>query len=207
MKSRAIAMSIIQVVWVILSIIFLVNHINFSEPFVYSEYLNGELGYVTYVFKGGVLTTVLWAFAIWGIAFIFAAPKLIFDASGISAIILGVAISIYVIVCLFILFSKPMEWYLILLAILFLLVVGLLFFGPVGYYVFFNLNLESLGLELIILFSVVAMLAWFIFSIAFLFHNIIAGIIAAIILVATIVWGLMSYEPARETLIVFIFRK
>ena len=79
MKKRTVA--IWQVVWTILGIIFLLYKLVFSKELVYSEYLNYKLGYLMYVFVGGVLPTLLWIFAMWGITFaFFTIPKIVFNA-------------------------------------------------------------------------------------------------------------------------------
>ena len=210
MKKRTIA--IWQVVWTILGIIFLLYKLVFSKELVYSEYLNYKLGYLMYVFVGGVLPTLLWLFAMWGITFaFFTIPTIVFDAyhgwvRGFEIIIH----CIYSAICVMITLFTSLKWY----HGLHLIVIGVIAFLPIyTYYNRHRFDLDDLGKFILKLFVFIAIISFVIFTMIFLYLKFEAVQIAvnAIVILSLLLGFFSLYESgggsSAAEYIVYIFKK
>ena len=226
MKKRTIA--IWQVVWTILGIIFLLYKLVFSKELVYSEYLNYKLGYLMYVFVGGVLPTLLWLFAMWGITFaFFTIPTIVFNAYDDWVLEFGIIIHcIYSVICVMITLFTSLKWY----HGLFLIIIGVIAFLPIYIYVykyysrkdgnnkyyFYNSNrfdLEYLGKFILKLFIFTTIISFVIFTVIFLYlkfeavRMVVTAIVGLTFLIGVFAGLEASGGSSASEYIVYIFKK
>ena len=199
MSAKAIIMSVLQAAWAIFGIIFLINNIFLSEELIFSEYLDYELGFITYVVKGGIWGSLSWFFAIWGVIFAFAIPQTVFDNSECAMVTLSIGVFVYTIIIVLVSIFTPLKFF----QILHLIVIGFIAFAPAMYCCMPSLDFSNIFIVLIVSFSFLLMFALFTFPIAFLFRSIMAGIIADIIIIGMMLSGA---EAIRENITVLIFK-